>query len=204
MRSNRIFASQTNGALSRGPVTAEGKRVSSQNATRHGIFSRIGMLEGESVEEFDALFAQICEEQQAVGVVEESLCERIAVAMWRQRRLAIAERAVLYDAAKNRSGYSSASSRFPPDHPNHEERLNVDRAMVSTIQFDKVIRYQTAFDNEISRALKCLHASQKQRLARDRVLDASIDAPTKSRDDDFTDAVVEERTEPAPEAYNPI
>jgi hypothetical protein len=161
------------------------------------------MLEGESVEEFDALFARICEEQHAVGVVEESLCERIAIAMWRQRRLAKAERAVLYDAAKNRSGYSSSSSRFPPDHPNHEERLNVDRAMVSTIQFDKVIRYQTAFDNEISRALKCLHASQKQRLARDIVLDSAIDAPTKSRDDDFTDAVVEGRAEPAPEAYNP-
>lgn len=204
MENNRSVTSQQNGSLSRGPVTERGKRISSRNATKHGIFSQIGMLEGESVEEFDALFAQICEEQQAVGVVEELLCERIAIAMWRQRRLAKAERAVLYDTAKSRSGYSSSSSRFPPDHPNHEERLNVDRAMVSTIQFDKVIRYQTAFDNEISRALKCLHASQKQRLARDIVLDSAIDAPTKSRDDDFTDAVVEERAEPAPEAYNPI
>jgi hypothetical protein len=203
MRKDARFISRMNGSLSKGPVSERGKQISSRNATKHGIFSRVGILEGESVEEFDALFARICEEQQAVGVVEESLCERIAIAMWRQRRLTRAERAVLYDAARDRLGYSSSSSQFAPDHPNHEERLKVDRAMVSTIQYDKVIRYQTAFDNEITRALKCLHASQNQRLARDKVMDSTIRASAKPLEADFTDAVVEARAEPAPEAYNP-
>jgi hypothetical protein len=197
MQDTRRSTSRMNGSLSRGPVTERGKRISSRNATKHGIFSQIGMLEGESVEEFDALFAQICEEQQAVGIVEESLCERIAIAMWRQRRLVRAERAVLYEGPKSRLSLLSDGSQFPPDHPNHEARLLVDRAMVSAGQYDKVIRYQTAFDNEITRALKCLHASQKQRLVRDSIRDAAIDASAKSLDADFTDAVVDERTEAA-------
>ena len=44
-----------NGARSRGPVTAEGKQIASQNAIRHGMLAQTVVLEGES----DELFQQL-------------------------------------------------------------------------------------------------------------------------------------------------
>jgi hypothetical protein len=201
MKNDRVSTSQANGALSRGPVTEEGKRVSSQNATRHGIFSRIGMLEGESAEAFDFLFAQICEQEQAVGIVEEAFCERMALAIWRQRRLVKAERSVLVSAAENFSfsGRSSSTSNLDPDHP---DRVRFDKAMVQTIQFDKIVRYQADFDNQFARALKGLHAAQKHRQSKDRAIEvASSDSDSESTS--FTDAVLDVPDQVAPDAYNP-
>lgn len=202
MKSNRIYASRTNGALSRGPVTEEGKRVSSQNATRHGIFSRVGMLEGESAEAFDLLFAQICDQEQAVGIVEEAFCERMALAIWRQRRLVRAERAVLVSAAENTSYSSSSSNRnLPVDHPDHEDRARFDKAMVQTIQYDKIVRYQADFDNQFARALKGLHAAQKHRRSKDRDIEVLGSDPGSVKPP-FTDAVLDVPDGLGREPYN--
>jgi len=183
-------------------VTEEGKRVSSQNATRHGIFSRVGMLEGESAEAFDLLFAQICEQEQAVGIVEEAFCERMALVIWRQRRLVRAERAVLVSAAENTLHSSSSSARNrPPDHPDHEDRARFDKAMVQTIQFDKVVRYQADFDNQFARALKGLHAAQKHRRSQDRDIEV-VGSDSGSAATSFTDAVLDVPDQAVPDAYN--
>ena len=53
MRSERqILASRANGARSRGPVTAEGKRRSSRNAVSHGLLAEVVVLPGESQDAF--------------------------------------------------------------------------------------------------------------------------------------------------------
>jgi len=49
----QIEASRINGALSRGPVTEEGKASSSRNATRHGLLSNTILIAGESRTDFD-------------------------------------------------------------------------------------------------------------------------------------------------------
>jgi hypothetical protein len=48
----RILSSRANGARSTGPVTAEGKRRSSQNATSHGLLARHIVMRDESPEGF--------------------------------------------------------------------------------------------------------------------------------------------------------
>ncbi len=65
----------------------------SQNARRHGILSTHLVLEGESREDFDRLLATLQAELSPVGLLEMTLVERIAVSMWRQRRLVRAESA---------------------------------------------------------------------------------------------------------------
>jgi hypothetical protein len=86
-RSNKI-----NAQASIGPKSAVGKAVSSANARRHGILSQELMLPHEDPAEFDELLNSLISELGAQGTLERTLVERIAVAIWRQRRLVRAER----------------------------------------------------------------------------------------------------------------
>ncbi|MBK6637134.1 MAG: hypothetical protein IPG34_05300 [Rhodocyclaceae bacterium] len=51
------------------------------------------VLDSESQEEFDAVLSALFVELEPVGMVEQTLVERIATTLWRQRRLARAEAA---------------------------------------------------------------------------------------------------------------
>src|SRR5664279_6413781 len=51
----RILSSRANGARSIGPVTAEGKRRSAQNATSHGLLAHQIVMQDESPEGFEAV-----------------------------------------------------------------------------------------------------------------------------------------------------
>ena len=93
MTDQRSKTSPSNGAKSRGPVTLAGKRVSSANARSHGILSRELLLPSEDPAEFHRLLDELAGELRPVGTLEHTLVERIAIAMWRQRRLVRAENA---------------------------------------------------------------------------------------------------------------
>ncbi len=102
----RNSASRANGAKSRGPVTAEGKRISarntahstgpvtpegkarsSQNALRHGLLAKAVVLPDECPETFEASLAALREELQPQTFTENEFVEIIAIANWRRRRL---------------------------------------------------------------------------------------------------------------------
>ena len=93
----RILASRANGAISRGPVTAEGKKRSSQNAVRHGLLSRCVVLDNESHEGFDSLVAQHIERLQPADGVEFGMVEEMAASYWRLRRAWAIETRLLED-----------------------------------------------------------------------------------------------------------
>jgi hypothetical protein len=97
----QIEANQENAAKSSGPKTSAGKAASSKNAMKTGLLSRELILPGESQAEFDALFDQLVLEHNPGGVLEMTLLERVAVAMWRQRRMVRAERARLEKQQSN-------------------------------------------------------------------------------------------------------
>ena len=60
----RIQASRANGALSRGPVTSQGKLNSSRSSTRHGILAQTIVLDSESKTRFEELLASYITEFQ--------------------------------------------------------------------------------------------------------------------------------------------
>ena len=91
----RTLANKQNALQSTGPRTRAGKVASSANAVQHGILSRHLILPGESRDEFESLLQKLMGEQQPVGTLEQALVERMAVALWRQRRLVAAETAKL-------------------------------------------------------------------------------------------------------------
>jgi hypothetical protein len=93
----QIESARRNGALSRGPVSPEGKSASSRNSLKHGLTSKkIFVLSNESSGNFDELVDSIRTEHRPQTPVEDEICVAIAHAQWRLRRLWITECA-MYD-----------------------------------------------------------------------------------------------------------
>jgi hypothetical protein len=74
-----------------GPRTKQGKQRASLNSTKHGVFSKVVVLESEPRAEYERLLAGLRETLRPVGALEELLVEKLATLAWRQRRLLIAE-----------------------------------------------------------------------------------------------------------------
>ncbi len=89
----RIAANRVAAQLSTGPISDAGKATASQNAIRHGLRSARMFLDDEDPADFEALISDLSESLEPVGAIEIALVERIAVNLWRQRRLVEAETA---------------------------------------------------------------------------------------------------------------
>ena len=89
----RTRANQANAKASTGPSTALGKAKSSANAISHGVLSLKLLLADESATDYKALLQTLMAELGAVGTMEQLLVERIAISIWRQRRMVGAESA---------------------------------------------------------------------------------------------------------------
>jgi hypothetical protein len=86
-------SNRKNAQKSTGPKSDAGKAIVSQNARTHGLLCRSLIVEGESHEEFSELLCLLADDFRPVGLVEHALVERVAIALWRQRRLVRAESA---------------------------------------------------------------------------------------------------------------
>ncbi len=95
MSDRRQLANRTNASKSTGPVTENGKSASSANATQHGILSGRLVLENENPADFQHLQLDLQASLAPVGAMELMLVERIAITIWRQRRLVASETASL-------------------------------------------------------------------------------------------------------------
>ncbi len=87
----QIAANQQNAQKSSGPKSADGKAVTSRNATRHGLLSARLFLQDEKPQEFQQLFDELTTTFNPSGIMEMVLLEKIAVAIWKQRRIVAAE-----------------------------------------------------------------------------------------------------------------
>ena len=97
----QIEAARINGAKSRGPVTPEGKLNSAASRIASGSLAKTILLEGESVDRFNALLDSLVVELNPQTEIETTLVESLAVARWRQRRIQGMEKvAILAEASK--------------------------------------------------------------------------------------------------------
>ena len=112
MYHDRNGAGQQNVHSSTGPRTATGKAISSRNAQRHGIFSSCLILEDEDPAEFAVLLDELRNSLLPVGALELTVVERIAVTIWRQRRLVAAETAALHLSRRPRQVAGAVSSEL--------------------------------------------------------------------------------------------
>ena len=81
-----------------GPRTIEGKQRSRVNALRHGIYSDIPLLNGESRVKYNSLLNGFSESLLPVGALEKVLVEDMVNNRWRHRRAIQAEGAEIRKA----------------------------------------------------------------------------------------------------------
>jgi hypothetical protein len=105
-----------NGGRSTGPRSPEGKAISKQNATTHGIFSHVAVLKEESRDDYEALLDGLRQSCQPVGSLEAVLVEKLATILWRHRRLLLAE------VGEIRQNLLSFDSVPLPDSPGKKQR----------------------------------------------------------------------------------
>ncbi len=83
----KIDSARTNGAKSHGPKTEAGRKKSSMNAVKHGLYAESVVLDMESPEEHQEMLDAYIQQFQPDGQVEFDLIEEMVAAKWRQRRL---------------------------------------------------------------------------------------------------------------------
>lgn len=91
----QISANRTNAQKSTGAITQAGKAKVAQNAITHGLFSKQLILADENPLEYQLLLEQLQQALSPVGILEQSLVERVAISLWKQKRLVRAENARL-------------------------------------------------------------------------------------------------------------
>ena len=83
----RAAINRANSQHSTGPRTAEGKSAASQNAFKHGLYSKQLILPGEDPIELDALRSDFRREHQPATTTEDILVNELAEHYWRLRRM---------------------------------------------------------------------------------------------------------------------
>ena len=79
----QIAANRANAAKSTGPVTPEGKRISSQNASLCGFLTRPVILKGASLRRYNAFASALMHQFQPRDSVEIALIQLMTLARWR-------------------------------------------------------------------------------------------------------------------------
>jgi hypothetical protein len=91
----QLQSNQKNALKSSGPKSPGGKMIVALNAIQHGVLTSRMLIDGEDAGVFRRLLTQLRVDFEPEGLIEEILVERIAAAIWRQRRLVNAETAAL-------------------------------------------------------------------------------------------------------------
>lgn len=142
----------TSAKVSTGPKTAEGKANASKNAIKHGIYSNAMLLKSESRSDYDALLIGLRDYFKPVGMFEEILVEKLAVLIWRHRRLVITEK----DEIEN----GGLSLVLVVEQPN---------------VLDRFPRYETSIDRAFDQTLTQLERYQRMRLGQPVVPPIKLD-----------------------------
>jgi len=117
----------------------------------------------ENRAEFESLLAQLHEQLKPVGILEEMLVEKIAVAYWRLGRAVRAEvgeiRERLLDWKQLEKSLRQLDGKVSEENDIPSTRL----ALPSRHASDKIVRYESAIDRQLNRALNQLDRLQRRR-----------------------------------------
>ena len=128
----QIKANRKNAKRSTGPKTIQGKLKVSQNAITHGIFATSTLLPHENAQDFAALSQHILEAFPPIDAHAEYLVEEIVLAIWRQKRLRLAEAAKIQISMTPEIVAAEISEMLKLSFPRHITAENISDSQEST------------------------------------------------------------------------
>ena len=141
---NQIRANRANAKSSTGPKTAEGKKISAKNSTRHGMVAETVVLDGESDERFKELLADFTLQLKPRTAAESAIVETMAIARWKQMRIwGIQKAGFNLEMAELRS-----NCNVPATRGYMVFKKLADTSRVLDLQY----RYETGYDRQFCRA----------------------------------------------------
>jgi hypothetical protein len=144
-----------------GPRTAEGKKRSSQNATRHGLAGRVVVLPTEDLDEYSR-FAKGVIASLTPETAEEIACaQTIADGYWRLKRVRTFEDTILA------LGHYEGQGDFDAEHETIHAAFTGAKTFRDHLpSFATISLYETRIHRNIDRAKKALLESQARREER--------------------------------------
>ena len=168
----QIEAARLNGAKSRGPATPEGKSISSQNALRHGLLSKMVVIEGESETSFHDLAASLRQSFAPPDGLdfdehENILLDTMVLSAWRRLRAVAMESAALtLELKSQQENYPDDPSTACPESATATATFHAFTSLTAnTPSFDLILRYETRHTRAYERAAKALRDHRAARLA---------------------------------------
>lgn len=150
-------AARQNGALSNGPVTAEGKARSSQNARKHGFFGATALLAHEDRQAFGQLLEDYIAEYQPATATERRFLREMVDAEFRLARVR-EHAAILQDkqaaAASETSPEESAAAAF-------ENLADNGNALQLALRYER--HFQRQFEKAYQELQRLLHMRHIER-----------------------------------------
>ena len=164
-------ANRANAKRSTGPKTVAGKALSRMNAHKHGLTAETIVIGDEDPRAFDMLRAELEEEYNPRPGIESELVERLAVLMWRMRRIPIFEAALIELRREQVASHKRIDSIIPNPFKDEERKEtpyeNTALAFQNSQQtLGTLFRYEAALMNAFNRTLQQLLFLQDRR-ARD-------------------------------------
>lgn len=128
----QIAANRQNAAKSTGPSTEAGKALAARNSLKHGLLAKeIVITAGEGAEnqdEFDALLADLKDQFEPQGALEEMLVEKIVASYWRLRRAHRFEVGLIRARLDSVTGDFYADEDYANNHKNQTDE-EIDRGI---------------------------------------------------------------------------
>ena len=166
----QLEANRENAKLG-GVKTEEGKEISKFNALKHGILSKEVLLGSEDEGSLIELGKRIRAEIKPVGEIELILTDRIIANIWRLRRFLEVERKVMELKREEQ-----LSDNFNIKYSSKEQiERKAGREMIVNEDTEILLRYETAIERSIYKALHELQRIQAARAGEKTPLPVAID-----------------------------
>lgn len=136
----RQEANKASAKKSTGPRSPRGKARVALNALTHGIFAKAALYEHEDAHEFENLHQLLISSLAPADEFEVLLVQKIAVALWRTRRL------LIYEKAKIDLANSLANAKGEPQIsiPGRMER----RTLLAMEDLERLLKYEALLEKE--------------------------------------------------------
>lgn len=175
----KLTANRANAQRSTGPRSTAGKERSATNATTHGLLSRRTLVADEDAAVLDALRAQLEQELQPVGALEQLLVDHIVACTWRLRRVYAIDAALVeherHGLQRSRAATERDRLRFgfgdgddgDDDEDSGPKEQPGDLGLVfrrASDHFERLSRYELAIERSLRRSLTDLRDRQRERF----------------------------------------